>query len=113
AAVLQSIAVTPVNPSILPGQTQPFTATGTFSDGSSNDVTSQVTWASATPAVATISTTGQASGVSPGTSVISATLNGVSGSTVLTVASTIIPTPTSTPLVTVSSVQVLTNKKHR
>ena len=53
--------------------------------------------------------------MSPGTSVISATLNGVSGSTVLTVTSTLIPTPTptSTPLVTVSSVQVVTNKKHR
>src|SRR5204862_6888884 len=57
----------------------------------------QVTWASATPAVATISSTGQAAGVAPGTSVISATLAGVSGSTVLTVTSTTTPTPTPTP----------------
>jgi hypothetical protein len=33
AATLNSIAVTPANPTITVGQTQPFMATGTFSDG--------------------------------------------------------------------------------
>ena len=54
AAALQSIAVTPANPSIAKGQTEQFTATGTFSDNSTQDLTSQVTWASATTSVATI-----------------------------------------------------------
>src|SRR6266446_5486764 len=37
AAVLSSIAVTPANPSIAKGTTQQFTATGTFSDGSTQN----------------------------------------------------------------------------
>jgi uncharacterized protein YjdB len=85
AAVLQSIAVTPANPSVAKGQTEQFTATGTFSDNSTQDLTNQVIWASAKPAVATINAAGLATAVDPGTSTISATLNGVTGSTVLTV----------------------------
>src|SRR5262249_22917794 len=85
AAALQSIAVTPANPSLAKGLTQQFTATGTFSDNSTQNLTNQVTWASATPGVATISTAGLATAVATGTSSISATLNGVTGSTTLPV----------------------------
>src|SRR5262245_63574770 len=85
AATLQSIAVTPANPSIAKGLTQQFTATGTFSDNSTQNLTNQVTWASATTSVATINSTGLATGVAPGTSTISAMLGGVTGSTTLTV----------------------------
>ena len=85
AAALESISVTPANPSIPIGEVQPFTAIGTYSDNSTHDLTSQVTWASATTSVATITSGGLATAVSTGTSTISATLDGVSGSTVLTV----------------------------
>jgi uncharacterized protein YjdB len=85
AAALQSIAVTPANPSVARGQTQQFTATGTYSDNSTQNLTGLVTWASATPAAATINSAGLATGVAVGTSAISATLGGVSGSTTLTV----------------------------
>ncbi len=85
---LTSIAVTPASPTIPNGTSQQFTATGTYSDSSTADITSSVTWASDTPAVATISAAGLAHGVSPGTSTISATLGSVSGNTLLTVAST-------------------------
>ena len=54
SVTLQSIAVTPANPSVPKGLTQQFTATGTFSDNSTQNLTNQVTWASATPSVATI-----------------------------------------------------------
>ena len=57
AAALTSIAVTPANPSVAKGLTQQFTATGTYTDGSTPNLTSQVTWASATASVATISNT--------------------------------------------------------
>ena len=86
-ATLQSIAVTPANPSIAAGLTQQFTATGTYSDNSTQDLTSQVTWGSATTSVATITTAGLATAVAPGTSTIRATLGAISGSTVLTVTS--------------------------
>ena len=47
-ATLTSITVTPANPSINIGQTQPFTATGTFSDGTARVLTSGA-WAAKTP----------------------------------------------------------------
>ena len=85
APTLLGIVVTPANPSIAVGADQQFTATGTFSDASTADLTSSVTWASGSPAAATISAGGLAHGASAGTSTISATLGAVSGSTVLTV----------------------------
>jgi trimeric autotransporter adhesin len=84
-ATLQSIAVTPADPAVVRGQTEQFAATGTFSDGSTSDLTSQVTWASATPSVATISSAGLASTLGTGTTTISAMLGTVMGTTVLTV----------------------------
>src|SRR5205823_3807949 len=84
-ATLVSIAVTPANPTITKGTTQQFTATGTYTDGSTLDVTSSVTWVSSTTSVATITAGGLATGAAPGTSQISATSAGVTGSTTLTV----------------------------
>ena len=58
--------MTPANPSIAKGLTQQFTATGTYSDNSTQNLTTSVTWASATPAVATITTGGLATRVGVG-----------------------------------------------
>jgi len=77
AAALQSIALTPASPSIAKGLTEQFAATGTYTDGTTADLTPQVTWASATPSVATISPAGLATGVGTGTSAITASLGGV------------------------------------
>ncbi len=85
APPLQSIAVTPANPTIQTGGTQQFTATGTYSDNSTQNLTSQVTWTSSKPAVATIDAGGLAAAVSAGGTTISAALSGVPGSTGLTV----------------------------
>lgn len=88
---LQSISVTPTNPTIASGSALPFTATGHFGDGSTNDLTSSVSWSSSTPAVATISnqagSQGIAKGVSAGSSTISAVdpATNISGGTILTV----------------------------
>ncbi len=96
AAVLSSIAVTPANPSIAKGTTQPFTATGTYSDGSTQNLTGTVIWSSSNLAVATITSAGVASGVATGTSTIQAASGSVIGSTTLTVTavlSSIVVTP--------------------
>ena len=76
-AALVSIAVTPSPVSIDEGQTQQFTATGTFDDSSTADLTSSVTWQSDTPSVATIDATGLATGVSAGPTLITAAQDGV------------------------------------
>ena len=77
-ATLQSIAVTPAISSLAAGGTQQFIATGTFSDGSTQDITKDVTWASTNTTVATIGkSTGLATGTGPGTAQITATLGSV------------------------------------
>ncbi|MGB8323889.1 MAG: choice-of-anchor D domain-containing protein, partial [Candidatus Acidiferrum sp.] len=83
-ATLSSIAVTPNPASVTQGQTIQFTATGTYSDGSTAVLTN-ATWNSLTTSVATISTTGLATGVATGTSGISASDGNIVGSTTLTV----------------------------
>ena len=82
---LDSITVTPANPSIALNGVQQFTAIRTFRDSSTLDVTNSVTWTSVTPGVATIDGAGGATAVSAGTSVITATSGAISGSTTLTV----------------------------
>lgn len=60
------------------GATSQLVATVTRADASTSVVTSQATWASATPAAATVSSTGLVTAVAVGTSVITATYGGVS-----------------------------------
>ena len=67
---LVSIAVSPGNPELAVGVAGQFTATATYADGSTGDITPYVTWASSTPSVATISGTGVATALAPGTSAV-------------------------------------------
>jgi uncharacterized repeat protein (TIGR01451 family) len=106
---LQSITVTPANPSIAKGQTQQFKATGIYNDGTTPDITNSVTWGSGTPAYATISSSGLATGQGVGQSTITAMLGGVTGSTTLTVGPaalvSIAVTPTNPSIVAGSTQQ--------
>ena len=79
-----SISVTPANSKVPQGNTQQFTAIGTYSDGTTRDITSQVTWRSDNIAVARVDSTGLATTVAPGTATITASSGSTSGSAVLT-----------------------------
>ena len=79
------IGVTPANPSIGLSATQQFTATGTYSDGSTQNITSTVTWSSAATAVATINSAGLATAIWIGQTTIEAASGAINGSTTLTV----------------------------
>jgi hypothetical protein len=68
------------------GTSKQFTATGTFSDTSTQDLTASVLWSSSKATVATINNQGLASSVALGSAMITATLGAISGSTGLTVA---------------------------
>jgi uncharacterized protein YjdB len=57
--VLSSLQVTPSNISIRVGQTQQFTATALFSDGTTQNVTAMTLWSSSDPAIADIATGGR------------------------------------------------------
>ncbi|HEV2034199.1 MAG TPA: Ig-like domain-containing protein, partial [Candidatus Dormibacteraeota bacterium] len=85
AATLVSIAVTPANTSLDQGLDLQFKATGTFSDGTTADLTLASSWGSSALGVATISATGLAHAVSPGPTNITATNSSVTGSTGLNV----------------------------
>lgn len=88
-ATLTSIEVTPANPSIAFGKTQQFTATGTYSDSTTQNLTTLVTWDSSSKSVATISnavgSNGLATSVAPGPTTITATLGSISSFTVFSV----------------------------
>ncbi len=100
-AVLVSIAVTPAIPTIPLGTTQPFTATGSYTDGSTQNITGTVQWSSDTLTVATISnaagTPGNASGVGQGSATITASVGAVTGSTTLIVTSAALVSIAVTP----------------
>jgi len=85
-ANLVSIAVKPEAATIAKQTTQQFTVTGTFSDGSTRNLTNQVTsWTSSATAVATVAPSGLVSGLTPGSATITANVGSVSDSTLLTV----------------------------
>jgi 6-phosphogluconolactonase (cycloisomerase 2 family) len=82
--VLLSIAVTPSSATVLLGGSLQFTATGTYSDGSQQDLTNTATWISSLTTVATVSQ-GLATPIHTGTATITASVGSVSGSATLTV----------------------------
>ena len=89
---LTSIAVTPIAPANLAaGGTQQFTATATYSDYSTANITSQVTWHTSNTGIGTISSSGLATGVAPGSTSVTASLSGITSNSVTL--SVVAPTP--------------------
>lgn len=86
APLLASLAVGPESPAVASGYTLQLTATGTFTDGSTQDVTSRVAWSSSAPAAASV-TSGLVKGLAAGQSLIQASdpATGVHAGTVLSV----------------------------
>jgi glycosidase len=83
--VLESITVTPVDPTLIKTAKQAFTATGHYSDGSTADLTSTATWSTSDRHVVTVKAGGLATAKGAGTAVISATLGDVVGQSTVTV----------------------------
>ena len=88
APTLVSISVQPAATTVVVGNTVQFTAQGTFGDGTTQDLTTLVTWTATAP-VATISSGGLATTYTQGSSVITAAFNTpgglISGTATLTV----------------------------
>jgi len=79
-ATLQSISVTPGSSTITPAGVLQYTATGNFSDGTTEPLSLVATWSSSATGVATINGAGLATGVTAGSTNIQASYNGVSSS---------------------------------
>jgi Big-like domain-containing protein len=82
---LTSVSVTPPSASVGLGATEQFTATGKYSDNTSADLSSTASWTSATPSVATVSSSGLATAAASGSTTIMASLSGISGTATLNV----------------------------
>ena len=62
---------------IITGLSRQLIATGTFDDGTTGDVSSKATWTIADPEVAVVTATGLAKALNPGTTSVTATLDGI------------------------------------
>jgi hypothetical protein len=84
-ATLQSIRVTPANGALPLGGTVQLTATGVYANASTQDLTTQVTWASNAPGIATVTAGGLATLVGVGTATITATSGAIVGTAQLSI----------------------------
>ncbi|MCU1249339.1 MAG: hypothetical protein JWQ49_2368 [Edaphobacter sp.] len=78
-AAVKSISVSPGSATILMGKQQQFSATATYSDGSTKSAPAGLTWSSSNTAVATVDGSGLATGVAPGNATILAAVGAVNG----------------------------------
>ncbi|HLW89202.1 MAG TPA: IPT/TIG domain-containing protein [Terriglobales bacterium] len=96
-APLVSIAVSPSNPTITTNSPQELqlTATGVYSDGSSRDLTANVTWGTSNASVALVipnpADPGIVAPVAVGTANITASFGSINGSTSVTVTTPVVP----------------------
>ncbi len=98
--ILTGIAVTPATPGVLVAGSQQFVARGIYSDGTSVLIPTPV-WSSGTLTVATINASGLATGLLPGSSIITASSGGKAGNAVLTVSAVPVvpPVPPIPPVI--------------
>lgn len=103
-ATLTSLGITPLNPSIPKGETQQLVAIGTYSDGTSQNLTNSVTWMAALPAVASVTKAGLLTAQTQGATTITATAGSFSAVDAIVVAAPVVmsiavsPANVSTPL---------------
>ncbi|MFC1921405.1 Ig-like domain-containing protein [Chloroflexota bacterium] len=95
--VLESIEIIPSSPTIVAGRTQYFTATGTYSDASTANLSSSVTWISSDTSVARIYSNGLVRSYTVGTTLITATTGNCTDNTTLTVGAAVLDSVTVTP----------------
>ena len=93
---VMSVTVSPTTASVLVGQTAPLTAT--LRDSANNILTGRViAWTSGNSAVATVSATGVVTGLAAGSTAITATSEGKSGTATLNVSTVPVASVTVTP----------------
>ena len=103
-AVLVAVTVSPPAANVPAGDTQQFTATGLYSDGTTADITHSVTWSSSDTAAATVSNHGSSrglvTGVADGATTITATdpTTSIEGVAVVTVLPAVLVAVTVSPL---------------
>src|SRR6476620_2020382 len=77
---LRSIQVTGLNSNLIAGQTEQLKATGSYSDGSTKDITSTATWGTSDSTIATVAQGGMLTAKASGQCSVTATIGAVGGS---------------------------------
>ncbi len=95
AAAPVALAVTPTQPVLVVGQTQPLTALAQLSDGATADWTTQAAWSSSATTIVTVNPSGQLTAMAAG----AATITARAGTVTATVPVTILAT-SAAPMVT-------------
>ena len=85
SAALVTISVSPDRLTVPAGTAAQFKAQGAYTDGSTRDLTSAVSWSSSPQGVVNVNSSGQVTGLKVGEAVIDASLLGVTGLSTLTV----------------------------
>jgi len=84
---ITALQVAPASATVQPGTSQQYTATATYGNNTTANVTSQVTWSTSPTSIATINSSGLLTGVALGTANIRATSStGIIGTTAVSVA---------------------------
>ena len=97
STTITALQVLPANASFAPGVTQQYTATATYGNNSTADVTSSVTWSTSPTNVATIASGGLLTAATLGTANVKAQSGNVIGTTGVTVANQTITSVSITP----------------
>jgi trimeric autotransporter adhesin len=84
-ANLVALAVSPANSTVPLANSQQFVATGTFDDGTKQDICATAAWISSSPAIARVTSTGLLTGVGLGNADITVSMGAVSDTTTATV----------------------------
>ncbi len=84
-ANLVSISVTPAGSTVPLATSQQFTATGSFSDGTTQNISSTVNWTSSSPAIARVSSVGVVTGAGLGDTTITASSGAINEATTASV----------------------------
>ena len=94
---LTSLSVSPSGSDIVAGTSEQLTATGSYSDSATENLSSVVNWSSSNTAAATVVPGGVVTGVAKGSSVLTASTGSVSNSATVTVVSQLAIDTTSLP----------------
>lgn len=87
STTISSITITPADPSVVADSSTQLVATATYSNGSTEDVTSSGVWSTVVPQIATVSNTGVLTGGSVGKSYVEVIVSGKNSFTEATVTS--------------------------
>ncbi len=95
---ITALAIAPLNTTVAPGVTQQYSATATYGNNTTGDVTSSVAWSTNQPSIASISGGGLLTGVSLGTTTVKAQSGSVIANTGVTVTTKTVSSVTIAPL---------------